>query len=275
VNNPEYAQVVADLKHRLDRLQPPQPKRTWLAQCNVPRLALDEEQIASSFGRDDLRLVAFDCTQSWVYPTGGKSPGWVTVAGNSPNRWALQQLDRLHMFAQTNRTGANEPFVLYQDDGRPTWAHNGRVRVAPSEFSLSLAAAATSIDLPVSFQGGLTLLGYTLERTTLKPGDTLAIETAWRVNQVPGQLISLMAHLMGPGEQAFAIGDSLGVPIEYMKRDDVFTQRHTLTLPADAPRGVYWFQTGVYGFENDSRWPVRDARATGNRVLLGPITVEP
>jgi hypothetical protein len=265
-SHPAFASVQRDLQARLGTVRPPQRTRAWAAQCTNPTGPLDENQILRRVKQGNLRVIYFDCGQSWIYPLGGKQPGWMIIPADAPE-WAKGKL------SQSNPKAANG-FWVYADDGGARWPQGGRVRVSPSDVSWSKAGAAAPVDLPVSFQGGLTLLGYQLEQTQFKPGDTVSVVTAWRVDQVPGQLISLMAHL-GPSEQAVATGDSLGVPIEYMGRGDVFLQRHTFALPANAPAGMYWFQTGVYGFENDMRWPVRDTRVKGNRVMLGPLQVKP
>jgi len=273
VNNPAYATTVTDLKQRLEQVRPPQPKRTWLVQCTVPVAPLSSEQIADGFGRKDLRLVEFDCTQSWLYPTGGKSPGWVIVAGDTTPDWTGHKLETLRMFSQSDRTETSEPFRIYEDDGRTAWPQGGRVRIAPSTMAITQAVTVSPIDLPVSFEGGLTLLGYTLDRSTLKPGETVHLETTWRVDGVPKQLLSLMAHVLAPDGSGAAVGDGLGVPIESWQPGDVFVQRHTLTLSKDAPPGVYWVQTGVNWLAGGKRWPAQDARATGDRALLVPIEV--
>jgi hypothetical protein len=90
---------------------------------------------------------------------------------------------------------------------------------------------------------------------------------------VPGQLLSLMAHVLGPDGQAVAVGDGLGVPIESWQVGDVFVQRHTLALPKDAPPGTYWVQTGVYWLEDGKRWAVHDSRASGDRALLAALEI--
>jgi hypothetical protein len=94
------------------------------------------------------------------------------------------------------------------------------------------------------------------------------LETAWRVDGAPGRLLSVMAHVVGEDGHTVAVGDGLGVPIESWRAGDVFVQRHALTWPDGARPGSYWIQTGVYWLDNGERWPARDARATGNRILL-------
>jgi hypothetical protein len=53
----------------------------------------------------------------------------------------------------------------------------------------------------------------------------------------------------------------------------VFIQRHKLTLPQDAPPGSYLIQTGVYWLDDGTRWPVRNTRVAGDRVLLTTLQV--
>jgi 4-amino-4-deoxy-L-arabinose transferase-like glycosyltransferase len=67
----------------------------------------------------------------------------------------------------------------------------------------------------------------------------------------------------------------LGVPITEWRGGDVLVQRHRLTVPADAPPGRYWLQTGAYWLETLERWPVRvEGEIAGDRILLDSIDVE-
>jgi hypothetical protein len=280
VDNPSLAATIADLKQGLGRMRDPRPRRTWLAQCSVPVVPLESDQIAQGFGRKDLRLAEFDCTQSWLYPTGGKELGWVVVSGDM-TVWTAHKLETARMFSEYPRTESSPPFRVYEDDGHATLLPDAgsqqsiRVRVAPSTMAITEAVTVTSVALPVSFEGGLTLLGYTLDRSKLAPGETAYLETIWRVDSVPTQLLSLMAHILAPDGSGAAVGDGLGVPIESWKPGDVFVQRHALTLSKDALAGVYWVQTGVNWLAGGIRWPVRDSRAEGDRVLLTTLQVQP
>ncbi|OQY19524.1 MAG: hypothetical protein B6I35_11555 [Anaerolineaceae bacterium 4572_32.2] len=56
-----------------------EPEPTWLAQCTAPTAPLSPPVAAEGFGRDDLRLIYFDCAQAWLYPEGGRSPGWYAL----------------------------------------------------------------------------------------------------------------------------------------------------------------------------------------------------
>jgi len=253
------------------RVRSDQP-RTWVSQCTSPVAPLDLSQIAEGLGRDNFRLAYFDCAASWLYPSGGQSPGWIVLSLDAPVQ-TEKYLASARLSYEQKRTGFSPPFRIYEEDGRATWPGAGQVRVVPSAMALSEAAVAPPQQLPVAFEGGLTLLGYALDRSALKPGETAHLETVWRVDSVPERLLSIMAHALGPDGRVVATGDGLGVPIESWQVGDVFVQRHTLTLPAGVSPGSYWIQTGVYWLDNGQRWPARDDRATGDRALLVALEV--
>jgi 4-amino-4-deoxy-L-arabinose transferase-like glycosyltransferase len=241
--------------------------RTWLAQCTTPVAPLEPPQISEGFGRSDLRVAYFDCSTSWLYPMGGRSPGWFALAREATlgdTRW----LTGTRLAYEQKRGGFSPPFRIYEGDGHAPVPQGGAVHVAPSDMALPEALMRSTADLPLTFENGLTLLGYTLDPTSFKPGETAHLETVWRVDRVPNRLLSVMAHALGPDGRVMAVGDGLGVPIESWQPGDIFIQRHTLTLPKDAPPGSYWMQTGVYWLDDGQRWPVRDARASGDRAIL-------
>jgi hypothetical protein len=252
------------------RVKPPPAPGAWVAQCAAPVAPLEPAQIAEGFGQNNLRLAYFDCAQSWLYPTGGTQPGWFVLArdaavGNS--HWVRTA----RLSYEQRRAGFSPPFRIYEDkasSAREPFSQGGSVIVAPSALPLNEAIQSPQVSLPVTFENGLTLLGYTLDRPLLKPGETVYLETVWRIDGVPSHPLSLMAHILTPDGRAIAVGDGLGVPLESWQPGDVFVQRHKLTLPQDAQRGSYWIQTGVYGLDDGRRWRVQDERATGDRLLL-------
>ena len=250
----------------LYRVKPSAP-RAWVAQCATPASPLDLPQVVEGFGQSDVRLAYFDCATSWLYPAGGASPGWVVLARDAP-QWNTRWLNLARLSYEQKRSGFAPPFRIYEDEGHTTFPAGGQARIAPTEMSLVEASNKTAVDLPVAFENGLALIGYRLDRPSLKPGETAYLETVWRVDSVPNRLLSIMAHVLGTDGSAVAVSDGLGVPIESWRSGDVFIQRHALTIPKDAPPGSYWIQTGVYWLDNGKRWAVQDDRAAGDRALL-------
>lgn len=228
------------------------PSPTWLAQCTVPAPPLTPEAAADGFGRNDLRIVYFDCTQAWVYPTGGQTPGWYAFPRDTVRRG--DKFIRFHLSGarwsyEQRHTGAFPPLVIYEQP-----ASGVGPRFVPEATRLN----------------ALTFLGYNLAF----PPDTVEIETYWRVEAVPARSLSIMMHLVGPGGDLVAIGDGLGVPIEYWQPGDIIVQRHRLSLPPDAPPGEYQPLTGVYWLDTMERWPVEvNGEPAGDQIPLLPIPV--
>ncbi|MBN1179627.1 MAG: hypothetical protein JXD18_10465, partial [Anaerolineae bacterium] len=236
-------------------VEEPQQPPTWLAQCTVPVVPLPPDAIAEGFGRDDLRLATFDCTQSWLFPTGGAEAGWYalfrdTAQSDSPFVQSHLVLARLS-FEQT-RSGALPPFAIYEAGGVPVPAH---------AFTETVAV------------GELRLLGYTLASSRVRAGETVEVWTYWRVEGLLQRLPSLMLHLIGADGVPLAVGDGLGVPVESWRVGDVFVQRHALAVPAGAPVGEATLVTGAYWLDSLERWAVHvGGEVGGDQFVLGTIT---
>ncbi len=229
----------------------------WLAQCTAPVAPLTAEAIVDGFGRDDLRVIPFDCAQSWLYPGGSSAPGWYAIHGETAHAddvFLRAQLAGAQLSYEQRKPGALPPFVLYEQLVG---------RVYPAAFGAP----------PVEF-GVLAFLGYTVaESRSPLPGETFAIETWWRVDAVPERPLSLMLHLVGPGGQPVIVGDGLGVPREVWQVGDVIVQRHTLPIPPDAPAGLYTPHVGVYWLDTVERWPVSTGPQTGQDSITLPTIV--
>lgn len=215
--------------------EPPQ----WIAQCSQPAVPLTHDAIVTGFGRSDLREIIFDCTQSWIYPTGGAVPGWYAHHGNgNPDAFTTSRLAKggaVESYRQ-NRPGLLPPFSLYVQEGGP---------VAPNSPYTN----------PIRF-GPLSLIGHTSERQTVDAGESVEIETWWAVASVPGRPLSLMLHLGKLEAAPIAVGDGLGVPVHAWQVGDVIVQRHVLRVEPGVPAGAYVAQAGVYWLDTLERWQI-------------------
>jgi hypothetical protein len=245
---------------------PPGPERTWVAQCATAAAPLDYLYLAYGFGRGDLRFASFDCSQGWLYPAGGESPGWFVLAGQTPP-WAGSRLEGLRPSCEQQYAGDSSPVHVYEYDGGAildTVQQGERARLASSEAAL---------DLPLSFEEGLALLGYVSDQPAVEPGDSVALETTWRVEGVPDRTPALVAHLVSADGRELAASDGLGVPIEVWQPGDVFVQRHELSIPESATAGTYGLQVSVCWQGTGECWMADTGGATGDRVLLAAVEV--
>jgi 4-amino-4-deoxy-L-arabinose transferase-like glycosyltransferase len=236
--------------YRVDpHVEPP----SWLAQCTVPVASLPAEAAEEGFGQSGLRLAYFDCTSAWLYPGGGTSPGWYGLfrdTAKSDDPFIQARLAGTRLNYEQRQTEALPPFAIYELTSQPDLPFH-------------------TPDGPVQV-GHLTLLGYGGSgESPAQPGQTVEVESWWRVEGLPERPLSIMMHLVGPEGDPAVVGDGLGVPIQGWQVGDVIVQRHRLPLPADASQGEYTLTTGVYWLDTMERWPVeRAGEPVGDRLSL-------
>jgi hypothetical protein len=235
------------------QVAPADEPQGWLAQCTTPVAPLSADAAAEGFGRNDLRMACFDCTSGWLYPGGGDSAGWYALfrdTARGDDTFIQARLAEEALGYEQRWTGTLPPFAIYEHTSRPVLPHS-----IPG--------------VPIQV-GHLTFLGHTsVPPSAARPGQTVEIETWWRVDSLPERPLSIMMHLIGPGGSPVVVGDGLGVPVEQWQVGDVVVQRHVLALPADAPAGEYVPTTGVYWLDTVERWPVeREGQAIGDHLAL-------
>jgi hypothetical protein len=264
------------------RVTRPEPAPGWLAQCTVPVAPLSPGIAAEGLGRDGLRLLYFDCTRAWVYPDGGRSPGWYALfrGGETEGDFtrAHQALARL-VYEQRLRR-AVPPFALYEwvpagPDPWPGGMQAGPVVAAPSAWTPDEAAqAGVRVAPPLALAGPLTFEGYRLAVDMARPGEELIVWTYWTVTDIPERALSLMAHLLAEDGQPLAVGDGLGVSRGNWRLGDTIVQRHALEVPPGTPPGSYWVHVGAYTLSDLQRLAVVSAEQIGaDRILLAELEV--
>jgi hypothetical protein len=94
-----------------------------------------------------------------------------------------------------------------------------------------IAPDQTTLDLPLKFDGGLTLLGYDLSAERGQPIDLI---TYWRVDQPPATRLSIFAHALDQSGQIVAQRDGLNVRLSSLEPGDVIIQHFLVDHPASA-----------------------------------------
>lgn len=263
-----HRQPVAQVAHVYRIYDVPlRPGARWVSLCAAPTPLLTQDQIAAGFGRNDLRVVTFDCERSWVYPDGGS--GWTVLAGNDePDAWETNRLRDASLVFQQGQHWSHPALRIYAypEDSESSVPPSTSVRAAPSDWSLEEAVAeGAALEGPISTLGPLTFLGYEVQETA----DHVALATYWRVVAVPDRPVSLMAHLLAGDGTLISVDDGLGVPIEMWQSGDVIVQRHALDVPRGTGQTPLWFEVGAYWLDKVERWPfVLDGQIVGDRLLL-------
>ncbi len=241
-------------------VRPIEPSPGWVAVCTAPTPLLEPSDISAGLGRDDVRRVYFDCTQTWVQP-GNTSRGWVVLPGalaHDRNAFISRQLSQASLVYEQRQSFELPPHAIFLTSNEQTLALDGMTSQAARFGQIA------------------DLLGYRLERTTLRAGQSAELLTLWRVTGRPPAMLSVMAHLVTDEGRAIAVGDGLGFTADQWQPGDMFVQRSLLQIPAGTPSGTLWAQTGLYTLENIQRLPVFVSGASaGDTLRLGALRVEP
>jgi len=259
------------------RVEPDPGPPGWLGICYTPERVMRDGEIRRRFGRDDLRVVGYDCEQTWVYPDGG-GPGWylVPAANDGPGTLAEQSLGDAQVVYRERGLREVPGYSVYRWHGEPAVEALVPMREAWSSPALAPTAAdsVAPLHVPADLGAQVSFLGYDLSSDQGLPDGEVMLTTAWRVTARPEALpLSIFAHLVG-STGALSVGDGLGYPAIQWVAGDVFVQRSRLSIPAEASPGRYWVQVGLYSLVTGERLPVQGAEeSAGDRLLLAPVEV--
>lgn len=141
----------------------------------------------------------------------------------------------------------------------------GQLQVAAPGHLFDRPLASTAFDQRIGFA---RLAGYTLSSTSLRPGDSLTVELVWQSMAGTTDADRVFVHLRGPDGLPITQSDS--GPAEWQRPTtgwvpgEYIVDRHSLTLPPNAPSQTYDLVVGLYN-------PASGARL--GEVSLGSVTV--
>ncbi|MBN2392380.1 MAG: phospholipid carrier-dependent glycosyltransferase [Anaerolineae bacterium] len=220
----------------------PREEPGWAVLCaDIP---FSPETLEQQTGVADLRMLWPDCARTFVYPAGTQ-PGVIVI---KPDEVVLPTAD---VDVSLRSSAGETEYVVYRLSG------------------LSPTPETEMSEIVVN--GPLNFLGYTLDADDVSPGNEIVLQTYWRVREVPGRPLSLLAHLLGPDGTGVEVGDGLGFPIEQWRPGDVIVQQHVLSIPAGAPPGEYTVITGAYWLDTMERWSVgaRETHIVVEAIVVG------
>ena len=165
-------------------------------------------------------------------------------------RQFLSELDRNYRRADSlGKYELYEPDRLQQEQG--------------AEFGDQLAIVGWSVGSPEGWQGG-----------GLQPGDSIEVTVVWQAQQALETDYTAFAHLVDEGGQGWAGDDHQPhdglYPTSDWEAGEMVRDTFTLTVPADAPPGLYAVQVGWYDPATDERLPVGEG--TAFRVAVLPVS---
>ena len=134
--------------------------------------------------------------------------------------------------------------------------------------------------LEVNLGDQIALLGYALEATELKAGDTLSLTLYWKALAEMETSYTVFIHLLDSENKIWGQRDSLpgnGVlPTTGWLPGEFVMDGYQVPVQPDAPPGQYVIEIGMYQAETGQRLPIinRKGQVVDDRVLLEEVTVQ-
>ena len=127
----------------------------------------------------------------------------------------------------------------------------------------------------------VTFLGYDLDTTVVKPGDTLRLTLYWQARREIAGWYKVFTHLLDDENRIWAQKDSVPVggtrPTTGWVKGEVIVDEYELTIDPGAPGGEYVLEIGMYEEGTNLRLGVlnEEGQIVGDHILLGTVRVEP
>ena len=259
----------AILAHSLLIYEVPQRDLSWVAQCQEPSAPLDQASLARGTGQASLRQADFDCTTSWLYPSGGTTEGMYVLRHDlldgprlCPPSFLVCPAAPRDPFIARHLVQARLSYEQVVNSELPALAvYEPALGLTHPSFTSPVYAvpagtlppgAGGTVSPPVFLGGPLAFLGV----AAYADRGFLEVETWWQVTDGPiTRPFSIMAHLVSAGGETNTVADGLGVAPVTLVKGDVIAQRHR--FPGATPGSDTWLLTGAYWLDTMQRWTIQ------------------
>jgi len=102
--------------------------------------------------------------------------------------------------------------------------------------------------LKVSFEDKIQLLGYSVDKRVVHPGESAVVTLYWRALQPVDKQYSVFLHVVGETGRV-AQNDTMhpgGIPTRSWRADQFVRDEHPVVIPSQTPPGLYRFLVGLY-----------------------------
>jgi len=170
---------------------------------------------------------------------------------------------------------------LYEPGGARLPASSGEDSVAIGRVAISAQAGEFPHPTHINFDNKIMLLGYTLDRRSARPGQTIRLTTYWQAIGPTDFDYRVFAHVAAPDNSAvvWARGSDAAPaayrPLSSWTVDEVVVDEKVLTLDPSTPPGVYDVQLGWFGRPSSKRLPIlaEDGHQLGTFVALTRVRI--
>jgi hypothetical protein len=143
----------------------------------------------------------------------------------------------------------------------------------------ALRVAGEAIGNAINFENQVLLTTSAVDRTTLQPGETIKIDLTWRGLKTWSADYTAFVHLVGPDGKVHGQIDQWPVqgtlPTSSWGAGQIVNDPYSITLPSDAPHGIYQVEVGWYLLATLRRLSVLDTagRPSDDKVIIGEFVV--
>mgnify|MGYP006283205403 CR=1 FL=1 len=124
----------------------------------------------------------------------------------------------------------------------------------------------------------ITLEGYSLVETPVRPGEIVPVTLFWRTAAALDERYKVFVHLLDENGVLVTQTDAEPVgglrPTTGWAAGEAIVDRYGVLLPDDLPRGTYTLTTGMYRPADGTRLDVERAAPPGDRVVLQTLEVQ-
>lgn len=169
-------------------------------------------------------------------------------------------------------TDRRERLIAYAPDGTALTTNF----VGPIKITVP-ALVAPPIENALSHRLGdeFELIGYTIDRATVSPGEAIGLRLYWKALRSPEADYTVFAHVRAADHQVVAQKDAPpqdGVyPTSFWETGEVVIDDRVIEIPLDAPIGTFPIKVGLYRPADGTRLNVDDSAA--NEITL-PVEIE-
>jgi hypothetical protein len=132
------------------------------------------------------------------------------------------------------------------------------VNVGTVELQPRVSDLGVPNPLSVNFDNQIELVGYSVSDLTPEAGGSLDLTLYWRALQPIARDYVVFAHVIDPQTTTIYAGSDAapgGSPTSTWAPGDIVEDRHTLTVNADTPPGIYEVEIGLYRNPGDGTFP--------------------
>ena len=167
---------------------------------------------------------------------------------------------------------------LYLPNGPRLATSNGRDAARLATVNVRSRGSAVPNPLHANFGDQAALVGYTLDRRVVRPGETIYLTLYWRALTPMDTDYMVFAHVLGVENQVWANSDGPpaggAAPTSRWQPDQVIEDVRQLKVGLTTPPDFYDIEVGMHAPEG-GRLPVvaDDGHWLGKRVLLSKVRV--